>query len=67
MPYVYEVKRHDCDLPDSNEASNTYRMGTLWQCDECGELYELISDQRDGWIWMKKGKYTVPFKGEKHV
>jgi hypothetical protein len=61
MPYVLEIKKHNCDLPYPIDAATEYESGTLWQCSDCGTVYVLTNDQRDGWIWISKGKYTMPY------
>ena len=48
MPPV-PPKKHDCDLPVEglwmvDDIAPKYPAGTLWECDECGGIWELEHD-----------------------
>ncbi len=63
MPLIKKVEppcRHK-SLPVVNSpfAEPLYGEGTIYQCDECSEVFRLIEDKKDGsFFWSYIGKNT---------
>lgn len=51
MAWIYRyADRHRCQLPKIDESAT---QGDVWKCDECGTMYTVHHDQRDG-SYMRK-------------
>lgn len=51
MPIVKEVKLERFCVHRQKPSVSLYGIGTIWQCDDCQQRFELKDCQRDGKYW----------------
>jgi ribosomal protein L37AE/L43A len=45
MPYLKKIaKKHYCNIPSKYDVG----IGSIWKCDDCGQLWELFKDKHTG-------------------
>lgn len=65
MGWLYrQADQHKCPRPDVTRES----YGDLWQCDTCGALYQVKSDQRDGnWLELVPADQVASVLNKKKI
>jgi transposase-like protein len=59
---------HDCPLPSAYEAyANGYTVGSQWQCDGCGQVWDLSYDWGSPFFMPTKDKVYVEATIKKEV
>lgn len=53
MPFLVKTER-PCFCRSLPPTGSDYWIGTRWQCEECGSVYELREHIVDGLFWSKE-------------